>query len=881
MDRWFTRSRAHRIRAADRTRGGRGFEALEQRRVLALSGFVEDFVDDSNPNLGGFDTAEDRFHFVHSFSGNGFGLLNIQPHPQALLIIFPGDSPIPTIDEITFSLDIAPIKAVNLATLDFHFPFEAPFRSNSVVFTSDLGGQPIRSTSVPITADHLGLIRVTITSNQPLADGLPLGPITSIQIVAEQTFFVDDISVLVDLPESNTPPVAVDDFESVPPGFFGDYSVTVPGVLANDPPDPDGDPVTAQLVADATRGHVTLNADGSYTYSPFGDGLVRSDTFTYRLSDGHDLSNIATVNLIVANQPPVAIDDSRSMRLVSQSFGQFFGELTRETYLVSGPSVLANDTDHAGDTLSGPLFGPGAQGEITQVFPDGSMLYERQAASLSALPPFAGHDQVTYVTNDGLAVSNVAAVSLTAVPNSVPVAKDDSYTVLRNSVLNVSLALLGVIGGFLPTPPLGGIGNLAGADTDADGDSLTAAPVSMPTHGSLNLQADGRFTYTPDAGFLGEDTFRYRVSDGFLGGQSNVAAVTIHVISPDSDQDGILDSVEEQGPNGGDANNDGIADSGQANVVSLPNSADGRFVTLVGPPGAAFSHVAAVVPPTALPERVLSLVDFFSFELSGIAPGGSATVVATLPAGVNPNAYYKFGPTPTNAAPHWYLFDRDGPTGAEIVGNLAILHFVDGQRGDDDLAANGVIVEPGGPVLVQSSAVPSIESVVINDGHAQRSKINSITVTFDGAVTFDPGAFELIHESGLRIALDISATDVNGRTQAVLTFRGHGIIGGSLFNGEYTLVVNGDKIQNQAGVALDGDGDGAAGGHHRAEFFRRFGDSDGDDDVDRFDAQRFQSTFGRRRGDSRYLWYLDFEDDGRVSVVDLLAFTVASIVSPR
>lgn len=88
-----------------------------------------------------------------------------------------------------------------------------------------------------------------------------------------------------------------------------------------------------------------------------------------------------------------------------------------------------------------------------------------------------------------------------------------------------------------------------------------------------------------------------------------------------------------------------------------------------------------------------------SFTLDHVAPGGSATVTLDLPPGVHLNTYYKYGPTPDNHAPHWYRFLFDGQTGAEINGNRVTLHFVDGGRGDDDLTANGVVVEPGGPVI--------------------------------------------------------------------------------------------------------------------------------------------------------------------------------------
>ncbi|MBD8678338.1 nucleoside hydrolase-like domain-containing protein [Sphingomonas sp. CFBP 13720] len=57
-------------------------------------------------------------------------------------------------------------------------------------------------------------------------------------------------------------------------------------------------------------------------------------------------------------------------------------------------------------------------------------------------------------------------------------------------------------------------GNVLTNDRDADGDRLTAALGSGPKNGEVTLKSDGGFVYTPDAGFVGSDSFRYVVSDG-------------------------------------------------------------------------------------------------------------------------------------------------------------------------------------------------------------------------------------------------------------------------------------------------------------------------------------------------------------------------------
>src|SRR6185295_8044494 len=70
-------------------------------------------------------------------------------------------------------------------------------------------------------------------------------------------------------------------------------------------------------------------------------------------------------------------------------------------------------------------------------------------------------------------------------------------------------------------------GNVLTNDTDADGDALNAVLVNGPAHGSLTLNADGSFTYTPSADYNGPDSFTYKANDGQA--DSNVATVSINV----------------------------------------------------------------------------------------------------------------------------------------------------------------------------------------------------------------------------------------------------------------------------------------------------------------------------------------------------------------
>jgi hypothetical protein len=162
-----------------------------------------------------------------------------------------------------------------------------------------------------------------------------------------------------------------------------------------------------------------------------------------------------------------------------------------------------------------------------------------------------------------------------------------------------------------------------------------------------------------------------------------------------------------------------------------------------------------------------------------------------------------------------------------------------------------------------------VAGVVVNDGSAQRSLVTSLTVSFSDAVTLGPGAFELARQGGGPVGLSVATSVVAGKTVAVLTFTGSGIIGGSLADGTYALTIRGDGARDGLGQRLDGAGTGALGSDHVETFFRLFGDSNGDGRVDLSDVLRFLGTLGKRAGDPGYLWYFDYNGDGRVDFGDL------------
>lgn len=178
------------------------------------------------------------------------------------------------------------------------------------------------------------------------------------------------------------------------------------------------------------------------------------------------------------------------------------------TLVVPDNGVLANDSDAQNNTLTAVLDSSPAHGTLS-LSANGGFTYTPDAG-------YTGGDSFTYHANDGELDSNVVTVSIIVnAANTAPTATGDSYSTAQNTSLTIS-----------------GPGVLTN-DTDAQNDPLTAILNTPPAHGSVTLDPDGGFTYTPDTDYSGGDSFTYHANDGEL--DSNVVTVTLSVISPTVD----------------------------------------------------------------------------------------------------------------------------------------------------------------------------------------------------------------------------------------------------------------------------------------------------------------------------------------------------------
>lgn len=174
----------------------------------------------------------------------------------------------------------------------------------------------------------------------------------------------------------------------------------------------------------------------------------------------------------------------------------------------------------------------------------------------------------------------------------------------------------------------------------------------------------------------------------------------------DDDNDGQTDVSENNGPNSGDANKDNVPDSQQSHVASLKDSED-QYLTLDAGPGNTLSNVRILASPQPgkEPTGIAFPNGFIGFDIS-LPPGGSVSLEILTDDADDYSSYYKYGRLPGSAAGSegYYEFMYDGVTGAEIKSDRIVLHLMDGARGDNDLIANGVIVDPGAPAMKQANS---------------------------------------------------------------------------------------------------------------------------------------------------------------------------------
>ncbi|WP_337247407.1 tandem-95 repeat protein [Vibrio sp. V43_P6S15P86] len=350
---------------------------------------------------------------------------------------------------------------------------------------------------------------------------------------------------------------------------------TIIKLLGNDTFEGDDKVVSLDTNNGPANGMVSVNPDGSVTYTP-NDNYHGADSFTYIVtSGGVSESTTVEVNVTPVNDAPVAKDDIAT---------------TQEDTAVT-IDVLPNDSDVDGDKLSiQSATVPEAQGKVEIV--DGKLVF-------TPAENFNGHAEITYTVTDGQ-LTDEATVNVTVnAVNDTPVVESNladqtlaedftpysidlntafsdvdnvdgelSFSVSGNS--NIQVAIVNGIATFTPTADWNGSEILTFTATDPSGESVsqtvnfTVAPVADivadkatvvedtptiikvlgndtfegndkvvsldtnngPANGMVSVNPDGSVTYTPNDNYHGADSFTYIVTSG---GVSEFTTVNVDV----------------------------------------------------------------------------------------------------------------------------------------------------------------------------------------------------------------------------------------------------------------------------------------------------------------------------------------------------------------
>ncbi|MGI2922051.1 tandem-95 repeat protein [Vibrio diabolicus] len=346
---------------------------------------------------------------------------------------------------------------------------------------------------------------------------------------------------------------------------------TIINVLGNDTFEGDDKVVSLDTNNGPANGTVSVNPDGSVTYTP-NDNYHGTDSFTYIVTSG-GVSESTTVNVDVTpvNDAPVAKDDTA---------------VTDEDTPVT-IDVLPNDTDVDGDTLSIQSASvPEAQGKVEIV--DGKLVF-------TPAENFHGDAEITYTVTDG-SLTDQATVNVTVnAVNDTPVVESNiadqtlaedftPYTINLNTAFsdvdnvdgelsfsvsgnsNIQVAIVNGIATFTPTADWNGSEALTFTATDPSGESVsqtvnfTVAPVADivadnatvaedtpttikvlgndtfegddkvvsldtnngPANGTVSVNPNGSITYTPNDSYHGTDSFTYIVTSGGVSESTTV-----------------------------------------------------------------------------------------------------------------------------------------------------------------------------------------------------------------------------------------------------------------------------------------------------------------------------------------------------------------------
>lgn len=327
-------------------------------------------------------------------------------------------------------------------------------------------------------------------------------------------------------------------------------------------------------------GFGTLGLGDTFTQADLDSGKVRYrhddsettvDAFGFSLADGGEDGSVAstgtfTISVTLVNDHSIGaisdIDLNPGLVAEDAPIGTLFG--------VTASAVDADIDDSVIYSLDDDAGGRFAIDSVTGIVSvSGTLDYESQA-----------NESVTIraTSTDGSTATYVTTIVITDV-NEAPTAVGDSYSMRAGESLSI--------------PDPGVVFN----DHDVDGDALATILVTAPSNGTFALQSGGAFTYVPNTGFLGQDSFFYQITDGTL--VSSVVEVRIDVIavSPAAPPPGPPADGGSSSPSGLGPSSEGESQSESEPELKIDESSEQTESSEPAASGAGAAAASALVAP--------------------------------------------------------------------------------------------------------------------------------------------------------------------------------------------------------------------------------------------------------------------------------------------
>ncbi|WOE42759.1 Ig-like domain-containing protein [Acinetobacter chinensis] len=706
---------------------------------------------------------------------------------------------------VTVQISVTPVNDAPVAVADSFTVVEGGTISSGSVLTNDSDADGDTLTAILVTGPAHGTL--TLNTNGTFSyvhNGSETTSDSFTYKVNDGTVDGNTVTVQISVTPVNDAPVAVADSFTVVEGG----TISSGSVLVNDS-DADGDTLTAILVTGPAHGTLTLNTNGTFSYVHNGSETT-SDSFTYKVNDGTVDGNTVTVQISVTpvNDAPVAVADSFTVV---------------EGGTISSGSVLVNDSDADGDTLTAILVTGPAHGTLT-LNADGTFSYVHNGGETTS-------DSFTYKVNDGTVDGNTVTVQISVTPvNDAPVAVADSFTVVEGGTISSASVLTN--------------------DSDADGNTLTAILVTGPAHGTLTLNADGTFSYVHNGGETTSDSFTYKVNDGTVDG--NTVTVQISVTPVNDAPVAVADSftVVEGGTisSGSVLTNDSDAENNLLTAILVTGPAHG---TLTLNTNGTFSYVhdgsettsdsftykvndgtvdgntvTVQISVTPVNDAPVAVADSFTVVEGGTISSGSVltndsdadgdTLTAILVTGpahgrltLNADGTFSYVHNGSETTSDSFTYKVNDGT---VDGNTVTVQISVTPVNDAPVAvADSIQVAEGGTATVLAGGAVS---VLVNDNDADGNPLTAILVTgpAHGTLTLNTdGTFSYVHDGsetttdsftykvndgtvdGNTVTVQISVTPVNDAPVAVA---------------DSFTVVEGGTISSGSVLTNDSDADG-------------------------------------------------------------------------